>query len=96
MTDQYGANLERILRDIERRLQKLETAARTVRGIDFPDPPPPQTTPDIGGLDGLETPNAWPGTYDPTYGERVQNDLERFRLYMLAIRAGLVDADIFI
>ncbi|MFI6534196.1 hypothetical protein ACIBHY_17175 [Nonomuraea sp. NPDC050547] len=38
MTDQYGADLERILRDMERRLQKLEAAQRVRPGltIDFP------------------------------------------------------------
>lgn len=39
MTDPYGANLERILRDIERRLQKLEARARVVKGLDLPDIP---------------------------------------------------------
>ncbi|MER7363564.1 hypothetical protein [Nonomuraea wenchangensis] len=33
MTDPYGASLERILRDLERRLQKLETAQRAGPGL---------------------------------------------------------------
>jgi hypothetical protein len=93
MTDQYGANLERILRDIERRLQKLETAARSKPGIPIP---PPLTASDPGGLDGLTTPDDWPSTYDQTYGERVQDDLVSLRLYALSIRSSLVDGQIFI
>jgi len=36
MTDQHGSSLERILRDFERRLQKLEQAQRVIPGIQFP------------------------------------------------------------
>ncbi|MBF8191649.1 hypothetical protein ITP53_39345 [Nonomuraea sp. K274] len=93
MTDQYGANLERILRDIERRLQKLETAARFKPGI--PIPPPP-TASDPGGLDGLTTPADWPSTYNETYGERVTDDLQSIRLYAISIRNALVNGDIFV
>ncbi|WP_214327835.1 hypothetical protein [Nonomuraea sediminis] len=38
MTDQYGANLERILRDFERRLQKLETEARVKKRLQITFP----------------------------------------------------------
>jgi hypothetical protein len=92
MTDQYGASLERILRDIERRLQKLETQQRVVRGIDLPPPP---TASDPGGLDGLTTPTNWPTTYSDTVAENVTVDLQAIRLYSLSIRSALVDAEIF-
>lgn len=92
MTDQYGANLERMLRDIERRLQKLETSARFRPGIPIP---PPLTAIDPGGLDGLTTPVNWPSTYDQTYGERATADLQSIRLYALSIRSALVNGTIF-
>jgi hypothetical protein len=93
MTDQYGANLERILQNFERRLQKLETAARTVKGV--PIPPPP-TASDPGGLDGLTTPANWPTTYSDVVGENVTVDLQSIRLYALSIRSALQSAGIFI
>jgi hypothetical protein len=92
MTDQYGESLERILQKIERRLQKLETAARSRPGIPIP---PPLTAVDPGGLAGLTTPDDWPSSYDQTYGERVQDDLVSLRLYAISIRTSLVDGTIF-
>jgi hypothetical protein len=93
MTDQLGATLERMLKDMERRLQKLETDARSRPGIPIP---PPLTAVDPGGLAGLTTPDDWPSTYDQTYGERVQDDLVSLRLYALSIRSALVNGQIFI
>jgi hypothetical protein len=91
--DQLGVNLERMLKDMERRLQKLETQARTKPGIPIP---PPLTAVDPGGLAGLTTPDDWPSSYDQTYGERVQDDLVSLRLYAISIRTSLVDGQIFI
>jgi hypothetical protein len=93
MTDQLGVNLERMLKDMERRLQKLETQARTKPGIPIP---PPLTAVDPGGLDGLTTPASWPGTYSAAVGGNVTNDLQAIRLYALSIRSSLVNGQIFI
>lgn len=92
MTDQFGSDLTRILRNIELRLQKLETSSRIKPGIDLPPPPTPAA--DVGGMSGLSTPNSWPGTYTPATGALVQDDLEMIRTWVLAVRTNLRAAGI--
>lgn len=55
MTDQHGASLERILRNLEVRIQKLETAARVKPGLQIDFPP---------SLAPLSSSTAfWPGSF---------------------------------
>ncbi|TDD54598.1 hypothetical protein E1286_05255 [Nonomuraea terrae] len=60
--------------------------------------PPPPFTPasDPGGMSGLSTPDDWPSTYDPTYGERVQDDLQMIRLWVLQLRSNMLSGGLLI
>ncbi|MBF8194395.1 hypothetical protein ITP53_53815 [Nonomuraea sp. K274] len=76
MTDQYGTSLETMLRDIERRLQKLETAVRTKPALNLPDIPVldvPGVAPTYPG--SFSSPATVSGTVEPVHYNALRADI---------------------
>lgn len=95
MADLYGDGQAKIIQDLIKRVEKLESAQRVKPGLKIDIPPPP-TAPDIGGMSGLSTPTNWPDTYSDVVAENVTVDLQMIRLYALSIRSALLSAGIFV
>ncbi|MFI6904896.1 hypothetical protein ACIBKY_26785 [Nonomuraea sp. NPDC050394] len=88
MTDQYGSDLERILRDMERRLQKLEADARVRPGltIDFPKGAAvSQTDFDLGSA---------PASYNQAYAQAQSNGIAFLFFDLKALLISLRDGNI--
>ncbi|MET7333263.1 hypothetical protein [Nonomuraea sp. NPDC005650] len=88
MTDQQGASLERILRDIERRLQKLEAAQRIKEGVTLPQA---EYVPHAPSMTAAETA---PGTYSSTYATSLRLDIFNLRATVAAEMQALRDSNL--